>query len=151
MQAPHARGSLSILLNAICVACKFVEAAVRKVGRPPRLHGTRRAGRAAPTEPREEPQAGLAGILGMAGSANVQVRARPTLHDAAPRAAGLDLQRRLSSAGRGPEEAGHSCQRGVYQPADQVRAMRGAGERPAAARPAVQATALPVAARPACA
>lgn len=30
-QAPHARGSLSILLNAICVACKFVEAAVRKV------------------------------------------------------------------------------------------------------------------------
>ncbi|KAK9831444.1 hypothetical protein WJX81_006023 [Elliptochloris bilobata] len=46
IKAPHARGNLSILLNAICVACKFVESAVRK--------------------------AGLAGILGMAGSANVQ-------------------------------------------------------------------------------
>ncbi len=31
MQAPHARGNLSILLNAICVACKFVDSAVRKV------------------------------------------------------------------------------------------------------------------------
>lgn len=32
IQAPHARGNLSILLNAICVACKFVDSAVRKVG-----------------------------------------------------------------------------------------------------------------------
>lgn len=31
VQAPHARGNLSILLNAICMACKFVDSAVRKV------------------------------------------------------------------------------------------------------------------------
>ena len=31
VQAPHARGNLSILLNAICVACKFVDSAVRRV------------------------------------------------------------------------------------------------------------------------
>ncbi len=31
LQAPNARGNLSILLNAICVACKYVESAVRKV------------------------------------------------------------------------------------------------------------------------
>ncbi|CAL8470986.1 g10528 [Coccomyxa elongata] len=46
IKAPNARGNLSILLNAICVACKYVEAAVRK--------------------------AGLAGVLGLAGSGNVQ-------------------------------------------------------------------------------
>lgn len=31
LQAPNAKGNLSMLLNAICVACKYVEAAVRKV------------------------------------------------------------------------------------------------------------------------
>jgi len=45
-QAPEARGSLSILLNQLSVACKFVESSVRK--------------------------AGLAGMLGLAGSENVQ-------------------------------------------------------------------------------
>ena len=31
IKAPAARGSLTILLNALCVSCKFVESAVRKV------------------------------------------------------------------------------------------------------------------------
>lgn len=44
--APTARGSLTILLNSICVACKYVQNAVRK--------------------------AGLAGMLGLAGDTNVQ-------------------------------------------------------------------------------
>ena len=44
--APSARGSLTILLNSVCVACKFVQNAVRK--------------------------AGLAGMLGLAGETNVQ-------------------------------------------------------------------------------
>lgn len=44
--APHARGHLTILLNAIATGCKFLASAVRK--------------------------AGLAGVLGIAGSSNVQ-------------------------------------------------------------------------------
>ncbi|CAK0782523.1 hypothetical protein CVIRNUC_005741 [Coccomyxa viridis] len=45
-EAPHARGNLSILLNAICVACKFVDSAVRR--------------------------AGLSDLLGLAGTGNIQ-------------------------------------------------------------------------------
>ena len=69
IKAPAARGSLTILLNAICVSCKFVESAVRKVswiveggersvgegwggagGRWWRRGGVSRAGRSAPIE-----------------------------------------------------------------------------------------------------
>ncbi|GAB4816067.1 hypothetical protein N2152v2_003113 [Parachlorella kessleri] len=46
IQAPSARGHLTVLLNAITVGCKFVSTSVRK--------------------------AGLAGVLGLAGSSNVQ-------------------------------------------------------------------------------
>jgi len=53
ISAPGARGSLTILLNSVCVACKFVQSAVRK--------------------------AGLAGVLGLAGETNVQGEAQKKL------------------------------------------------------------------------
>jgi len=91
--APSARGNLTILLNATCVACKFVQSAVRKVRRErervfwekKELQKKKKVEKTNPFPPfffSQPPhshlhhryfQAGLAGVLGLAGGPqNVQ-------------------------------------------------------------------------------
>ena len=75
LQAPQARGNLSILLQAIQIACKFVESAVRKASATTTASATWGLSWSMATEgvcATPSVQAGLAGVLGLAGSANVQ-------------------------------------------------------------------------------